>query len=77
MKKTSAILAVAACACTFAAADTVEGVLEKSAPHSALFSYEKSLKTRFGVVSVREDGNLLLQDTGSTACAGRCFALSA
>ncbi|MCX7255929.1 MAG: hypothetical protein NTZ64_04125, partial [Polaromonas sp.] len=135
MKKTSAILALAACACTFAAAETVEGVLEKSAPYSALFSaspesgdligypfknqsvvgkailanclpgmrckigkaatrnmdntdalkfadhpsgwleitqakdvgmeavvfgYEKKLKTRYGVVSVREEGNLLL-----------------
>lgn len=135
MKKTSAILGLAACAWTFAAAETVEGVLEKSAPYSALFSassesgdligypfknqsvvgkailanclpgmfckigkaatrnmdntdalkfadspsgwleitqakdvgmntvvfgYEKKLKTRFGVVSVREEGNLLL-----------------
>ncbi len=134
MKKISAIV-LAACAWTFAAAETIEGVLEKSAPYSALFSaspesgdligypfknqsavgrailanclpgmlckigdgavrnmdntdalkfadnpsgwleitrardvgmdaavfgYEKSLKTRFGVVSVREDGNLLL-----------------
>ena len=135
MKKTSAIFLLAACAWTFAAAETVEGVLEKSAPYSALFSaspesgdligypfknqsavgkailsnclpgmlckigngatrnmdgtaalkfadspsgwleitqaqdvgmetvvfgYEKKVKTRFGVVSVREDDNLLL-----------------
>jgi hypothetical protein len=38
MKKTSALLLLAACAWTFAAAETVEGVLEKSAPYSALFS---------------------------------------
>ncbi len=135
MKKTSALFLLAACAWTFAAAETVEGVLEKSAPYSALFSaspesgdlighpfknqtavgktilsnclpgllckigkattrnmddtaalkfadnpsgwleitqardvgmetvvfgYEKKVKTRFGVVSVREDDNLLL-----------------
>jgi hypothetical protein len=76
LRKISAIV-LAACAWIFATAETVKGVLEKSAPHSALFSYEKSLKTRFGVVSVREDGNLLLQDTDGTACARRCFALSA
>ena len=135
MKKTSALFLLAACAWTFAAAETVEGVLEKSAPYSALFSaspesgdligypfknqsavgkavlahclpgmlckigkattrnmddtaalkfadnpsgwleitqardvgmetvvfgYEKKAKTRFGLVSVREDDNLLL-----------------
>ncbi len=135
MKKTSVILGLAACTWTFAAAEPVKGVLEKSAPYSALFSaspesgdligypfknqsavgkailgnclpgmlckigkgatrnmdntdalkfadhpsgwleitqakdvgmdtvvfgYEKKLKTRFGVVSVREDDNLLL-----------------
>ena len=135
MKKTSTILGLAACAWTFAAAEPVEGVLEKSAPYSALFSaspesgdligypfknqsavgkailgnclpgmlckigkaatrsmdntdalkfaghpsgwleitqakdvgmdtavssYDKKLKTRFGIVSVREDDNLLL-----------------
>ena len=135
MKKTSAILILAACAWTLAAAETVEGVLEKGAAYSALFSaspesgdligypfrnqsavgkailgnclpgmlckigdgavrnmdntdalkfaykpsgwleitrakdvgmdtvvfgYDKKLKTRFGVVSVREEGNLLL-----------------
>lgn len=38
MKKTSALFLLAACAWTFAAAETVEGVLEKSAPYSALFS---------------------------------------
>jgi len=38
MKKTSAFLLLAACAWTFAAAETVQGVLEKSAPYSALFS---------------------------------------
>lgn len=38
MKKTSAIVILAACAWTFAAAETVEGVLEKGAPYSALFS---------------------------------------
>lgn len=134
MKKISAIL-LAACAWNFAAAETVEGVLEKSAPYSALFrvsgesgdligypfknqsavgkailgnclpgmlckigkaatrdmdntdvlkfannpsgwleitqakdvgmdtvvfGYDKKFKTRFGVVSVREEGNLLL-----------------
>jgi hypothetical protein len=37
VKKTSAIL-LAACAWTFAAAETVEGVLEKGATYSALFS---------------------------------------
>ena len=36
MKKISAIL-LAACAWNFAAAEPVEGVLEKSAPYSALF----------------------------------------
>ena len=135
MKKTSALFLLAACAWTFAAAETVEGVLEKSTPYSALFSaspesgdligypfknqsavgktilanclpgllckigkattrnmddtaalkfadnpsgwleitqardvgmetvvfgYEKKVKTRFGLVSVREDDNLLL-----------------
>lgn len=135
MKKTSALFLLAACAWTFAAAESVEGVLEKGAPYSALFSaspesgdligypfknqsavgkailgnclpgmlckigkgatrnmddtaalkfadspsgwleitqakdvgmetvvfgYEKKVKTRYGVVSVREDGNLLL-----------------
>lgn len=38
MKKTAALFLLAACAWTFAAAETVEGVLEKSAPYSALFS---------------------------------------
>ena len=135
MKKTSALFLLAACAWTLAAAETVEGVLEKSTPYSALFSaspesgdligypfknqsavgkavlanclpgllckigkattrnmddtaalkfadnpsgwleitqardvgmetvvfgYEKKVKTRFGVVSVRENDNLLL-----------------
>ena len=135
MKKISALFLLAACAWTFAAAETVEGVLEKSTPYSALFSaspesgdligypfknqsavgktilgnclpgmlckigkaatrnmddtaalkfadnpsgwleitqardvgmetvvfgYEKKVKTRFGLVSVREDDNLLL-----------------
>lgn len=135
MKKTFATLILAACAWTLAAAESVEGVLEKSAPYSALFSaspesgdligypfknqsavgkailgnclpgmlckigdgavrnmdntdalkfadhpsgwleitrardvgmetvvfgYEKKFKTRFGLVSVREEGNLLL-----------------
>lgn len=134
MKKISAIL-LAACAWNFAAAETVEGMLEKSAPYSALFrvsdesgdligypfknqsavgkailgnclpgmlckigkaatrdmddtdalnfpknpsgwleiiqakdvgmntaifGYDKKFKTHFGVVSVREEGNLLL-----------------
>lgn len=135
MKKTSAMFLLASCAWTFVAAETVEGVLEKGATYSALFStspesgdligypfknqsavgktilgnclpglfckiaksatrntentdalkfsrnpsgwleittakeagmetvvfgYEKKVKTRFGVVSVREDDNLLL-----------------
>lgn len=135
MKKTSALLFLASCAWTFAAAGSVEGVLEKGTPYSALFSaspesgdligypfknqsavgktilgtclpgmfckidkattrsmddttalkfadrpsgwleitsaknatmesavsgYEKKVKTRFGVVSVREEDNLLL-----------------
>ena len=135
MKKTSALFLLAACAWTLAAAEAVEGVLEKSTPYSALFSaspesgdligypfknqsavgktilanclpgllckigkattrnmddtaalkfadnpsgwleitqardvgmetvvfgYEKKVKTRFGLVSVREDDNLLL-----------------
>ena len=38
MKKTFAILILAACAWTFAAAESVEGVLEKGATYSALFS---------------------------------------
>ena len=38
MKKPYALFLLAACAWTFAAAETVEGVLEKSAPYSALFS---------------------------------------
>lgn len=38
MKKTASLFLLAACAWTFAAAETVEGVLEKSAPYSALFS---------------------------------------
>jgi hypothetical protein len=38
MKKTAAICILAFCASTFAAAETVEGVLEKGATYSALFS---------------------------------------
>lgn len=38
MKKTFAILTLAACCATFAAAETVEGVLERGTTYSALFS---------------------------------------
>jgi hypothetical protein len=53
VKKTSAILALAACACTFAAAETVEGVLEKSAPYSALFSASPESGDLIGKVDPR------------------------
>lgn len=41
MKKSAAIFLLATCAYTFAAAETVEGVLEKGTPYSALFTVSR------------------------------------